>query len=169
MTARIDGRTEQVEDRTEQEDDRDKLLTEINALRQEVNALKLRVKNLILDEPSFADNSKKVTTYTGLPNFMTLKSILDLISPNLRTGTLTKFQQLLLALMRLKVNVATHYLIYDFNINQSTVSWIFTEVIHVLLSTFVPITIYWPDSEDIITNVPIDKVRLYHRLLWNLY
>ena len=60
---------------------------------------------------------------------------------------LTKFQQLLLTLMRLRLNLPVQDLAYRFGIHASTVSRTFQACIQTI--------VHWPDRENLLLTMPI--------------
>ena len=95
-----------------------------------------------LDEESFRDNDEKVCFFTGIPKWEVLLVLLTYLKPQLSTASrraLTPFQQLLLTLMRLRLNLSGQDLAYRFNVHSSTVSRTFTNVIEVLCTRLKPL------------------------------
>ncbi|KAL5005852.1 hypothetical protein ScPMuIL_017010 [Solemya velum] len=83
-------------------DEREKYITvlntEIQNLRTEVMDLRNKITNFSLSPDSFQNNEEKVKFYTGLPNFLTLMAIFDLIKDHLNDSSrsmLTPFQQMM--------------------------------------------------------------------------
>ena len=120
------------------------------------NDLQDRVTDSELTEDSFRNDQEKVKTFTGLQHFLQIQFILDLIRPHLKekNASLTPFQQLLLVLMRMRLNATVKYLSYVFKVHHSTVVRYFLEVIHVLNEKFVPLTVIWPDRSEIRKTLP---------------
>ena len=80
---------------------------EVNNLTQENLKLKSEIKNSQMGEETFED-SDRVQGYSALPNLCILLTVLDIISP-VSDGSrcyLTKFQQMMLCLMRLRFNLS---------------------------------------------------------------
>lgn len=136
---------------------------EIKSLRTEIEELKAQLTKSQLTEESFCNDDQKILAYTGLPKFNIFMSILKLVSPYLRPSTLTPFQCVLLTLAKLKLNVSMNYLGYIFLIHQSTVSRIFTDVIHVLNTRFASTCIFWPERDGVLNNMPVDFQSLFPR------
>ena len=67
----------------------------------------------------------------------------------------TPFQQLLLTLMCLRVNVSGQDLAYRFNVYSSTVSRTFTHVLEVMYHRLKPL-IFWPDRDNLRKTLPMD-------------
>ena len=71
-------------------------------------------------------NEDKVQFYTGLPNYATLILIIQFVANELPLkGKLSHFQQILLVLMKLRLNLEEQDLAYNFSVSQSTVSRVF--------------------------------------------
>ena len=102
---------------------------------------------ITLDEESFRDNDEKCVFFTGIPKWEVLLVLLAYLKPQLSTASrraLTPFQQLLLTLMRLRLNLSGQDLAYQFNAHSSTVSRTFTYVIEVMCTRLKPL-IFWPN------------------------
>ena len=90
-------------------------------------------KELTLE--SFQANDIKVKFYTGLPSFLTMKILFDLIAPNVKEhhhSLLSHFQQLLLVQMKLRLNLMVLDLPYRFGISKSKVSKIMKKWVDIM-------------------------------------
>ena len=78
----------------------------------------------------YFDSDDKVCFYTGLPGLDSLKAILGFVEPhvNRKSKTLTAFQELVMVLMKLRLNVPQQDLAHRFDVSQSTVSRIFLSI-----------------------------------------
>ncbi len=84
-----------------------------------------------------------------------VSALLTYVEPYLKDhSSLTKFQQLLLILMRLRLSLSWQDLGYKFLIHQSSVSIVFEYVIGVLFSKLKPL-IKWPDRDILKKSMPI--------------
>ncbi|XP_038064513.1 uncharacterized protein LOC119734943 [Patiria miniata] len=130
---------------------------ECRRLLEENHHLKETVEHLSLSENSFKDDDK-VKFCTGLPSLTLLQTVLQEISPFLNThpkAVLSKFQQLLMTLMYLRLNLCNQDLAYRFNVNCSTVSRTVNSVIDVLYARLVPMAVFWPEREELRKTLPI--------------
>lgn len=87
------------------------------------------------------------------------------IKPHLHTtgkSSLSPFQQLLVTLMRLRLNLATKDLGYRFNVHNSTISRIFNRVINIM-SVRLSKLIRWPDRDAVLKTMPITFRKHYPR------
>ena len=103
-----------------------KLQDELQLLRSE----NCRLKNTseCLTEASFQENNAKVKFYTGLPSFTTLMAVFACVSAHVITApqtSLTSFQQFVMVLMNLRLNLTNQDLAYRFGVHQASVSRIF--------------------------------------------
>ncbi|XP_078665956.1 uncharacterized protein LOC144908269 [Branchiostoma floridae x Branchiostoma belcheri] len=101
------------------------------------------------------DSDDRVRFYTGLPSFDTLKTVFDFVAPHVsrRTQTLTPFQEFVMVLMKLRLNVPQQDLAYRFDISQPTVSRIFLSWMTVMDIRLSPL-LRWPAREDIMHTMP---------------
>ena len=122
----------------------------------EVKRLKEEVDTLILDERAFVKNDDKVLYYTGLTNWDILQTLFLHIQPSLmKRSVLSPFQQLLVVLMRLRLNLACQDLAYRFKVHCSTISRNFHFVLDILYTELKPL-ILWPDRDTLRKTMPMD-------------
>ncbi|XP_065068255.1 uncharacterized protein LOC135693654 [Rhopilema esculentum] len=90
---------------------------------------------------------EKVLFYTGLPTLKLLDAVYEHVAPHVtrRSLTLTKYQGLVLALIKLRLNVPYQDLAYRFDVSGS---WI--TVMEVRLQPL----IYWPEREELWHTMP---------------
>ena len=127
----------------------------LSAAKSESEKLK---KEFLMTEESFKGNDGKVCFFTGLPSWDILQKLFKYVLPCLSSTSrslLSPFQQLLLTLMRLRLNLSGADLGFRFNIHMSTVSRIFTQVIEILYYRLRPL-IYWPDRDSLRKSMPMD-------------
>lgn len=90
------------------EEDLKKANEEIRRLKKELMAYKL-------DEQHLSENEEDVAYFTGLPEYAYLKNILGLVELYLpERRKLSKFQQLLMTLIKLRLNFHFTYLAKNF-------------------------------------------------------
>ena len=146
-----------LEDIKKYQDKIEELKNENETLKKNVHFLELELKERYINEEYFKDNDKKVLFYTGLGTWSLLMALFTYIKPFLNdTGnsSLSSFQQLLLTLMRLRLNLNGQDLAYRFNVHNSTVSRIFLRVIEVLHVKLKPL-IRWPDRDALTKTMPM--------------
>lgn len=108
-----------------------------------------------LHESSFEKDEEKVRFYTGLSTMSVLMSIFDLISPGLpHRESLSKFQQFLLTLMRLRLNLSVQDLGYRFGVHSSTVSRVFQRCIDQMYSSM-SFLVFWPGRDELYSTMPL--------------
>ncbi|XP_014669650.1 PREDICTED: uncharacterized protein LOC106810726 isoform X2 [Priapulus caudatus] len=122
----------------------------------ELVEMKKKILEADLTEASFKNNDEKTKFYTGLTNFLVLQQIMSMCGGFIHSGTvnsLTKFQELLLVLIRLRLNVPFQDLGYRFGVSRSTACRIFDKWIDVL-SVRLEFLIVWPDRELLRKTMP---------------
>lgn len=118
----------EMEDVTRMEEELKRLLVENLTLKSDVEKCQFSYN-------SFVNNDAKVKLYTGLPSWLTLSVLFNFISNSMEEhhmSKLTKFQKVLIVLMRLKLNVPVSFLADLFRVSNTTISSAFTRTLHVL-------------------------------------
>ncbi|XP_066263592.1 uncharacterized protein [Branchiostoma lanceolatum] len=132
--------------------------TECENLRLENYRLREKIESLSLTEQVFMANSEKVKFYTGLPNYNVFNAVLTLISSHMterRNTKLSHFQQLLITLMKLRLNIFHQDLAYRFGVHMSTISRTVHQVVDLLYALLVPTAVIWPDREELRKTLPM--------------
>ena len=108
------------------------------------------------DISNFRFNDEKVKYYTGLPNFKTLMCVYDFVACHVKPGkSLTQFQELMVVLSKLRLNLGLQDLAYRCDISVSTVSRIVQKWIVALDVRLTPVCIVWPEREDLQKTMPL--------------
>ncbi|XP_038048749.1 vesicle-fusing ATPase-like isoform X1 [Patiria miniata] len=110
-----------------------------------------------VSQASLAGNDKKNRYYTGLPTYTILMAIFNLVSPHIvvtHRSAMSKFQQMMIVLMRLRLNLSECDLAYRFDIAQSTISRIFNLTLDVLFARLNSL-ILWPEREELHLTMPM--------------
>jgi len=131
--------------------------SELLVLQQENRAMKEMLEDKKFDETFFKNDDLKVKYYTGLPDFTVLKALYDYVDPDItltHKSALNKFQQLILVLMKLRLNTANLDLAVRFNVSDTTVSRVFQSVMDVLNVALQPL-IHWPDRDSLKKTMPM--------------
>lgn len=145
--------------KTENIDQENKLIKEeLNRLTMENQQLKKKIRSNEFSKEAFENDDSKVKYYTGLPNFLVLMALFNLIQPYItETGqsSLTKLQKLLMVLIRLRLNSPLQDLAYRFNTSRATVSRVFLIVIDILYQRLKGF-ILWPEREQLRKTMPME-------------
>lgn len=92
------------------------LLNRLDITTTENDKIRAQMATLNLDESSFQGDDKKTKYFTGLSNFKLLQALHKLVSPylskNSKPSSLPTFKQLLLMLMKLRLDLPFQYLSY---------------------------------------------------------
>ena len=103
------------------------------------------------------DDDDRVKYYTGLPTFAILVAIFNLVEPYITVSHLSKlckFQQLMVVLMRLRLNLSEMDLAYRFGVSQCTISRTFNNTLNILYSRLKHL-IVWPKHEQLRETMPM--------------
>jgi len=103
-------------------------------------------------------DDKKGKFYTGLPSYTVLLVIFNLISPhvtNHQHHTITKFQQIMMVLIKLRLDLRELDLSYRFGVDQSTVSRLFEKWIGVMYTALSPL-VKWPKWTEVQKTMSVD-------------
>ena len=105
---------------------------------------------------STVNNEDRVRFNTGLHGFDVLKATFDFVSPFVspRSKTLSLFQEFIMVLMKLRLNVPLQYLAYRFGVSLPTVSRTFTAWLTVMVVRLSPL-IRWPEREELWHTMPM--------------
>ncbi len=91
----------------------------------ELADLRAKAMDTQFNKESFEKNEDKTRFYTGLPNFLVLIQIFELCKPYISCGpmsVLSKFEQFILVLMKLRLNLPLKDLAFRFKISLPTAS-----------------------------------------------
>ena len=143
-----------------------KCADEVATLKKELQRCQLIIQELSakleLHLPPFCEESLKddsiVNFYTGLPNLKILKTIFDHVCitlPSERTSQckLTKFQEFMLVMLKLRINCPLVDLGYRFNVSQSTASRILLKWL-TQMDIRLKSLIIWPERENLQKTMP---------------
>ncbi|KAG5283093.1 hypothetical protein AALO_G00038220 [Alosa alosa] len=129
----------------------------LKALRRENRALRESVEKMSLTEASLRNDPEKVCFYTGLPNYFVFETVMWLLAPHMKgdkNSKLSKFQQLLLTLMRLRLDLRNQDLAYRFGVKVATVTRTVHRIINIMSATLVPTAVFWPSRVELRKNLP---------------
>ena len=130
---------------------------ELERSTKEIYDLKQEVLSKSLTREAFENDEDKVHFYTGLPNFVTLLTIFNLLEPFITVtarSSLDKFPQFLVFLMRLRLNVTCEDLGYRFGVSKSTISRIFLSILGIAYNRL-SFLVRWPDREQLWETTPM--------------
>ncbi|XP_031572978.1 uncharacterized protein LOC116306983 [Actinia tenebrosa] len=101
------------------------------------------------------DCDERVRFYTGLPCFAILQKTFRYVSPHVtyKSKRLSQFQEFVLVLIRLRLNVFMQDLTYRFEVTRRTVNRIFHAWMIIMDERLSPL-IHWPDREALQSTMP---------------
>ncbi|XP_061790065.1 FGGY carbohydrate kinase domain-containing protein isoform X2 [Nerophis lumbriciformis] len=131
------------------------LESECQALRTENELLKDKMNRVELNEMTLKNDDGKVTALTGLPTFSVLMTLFHFVAPFLNPASyLTSFQQFMLTLIKLRLNLSFDFLAYYFAVDSTAVSQLFNRCVNVMDCRLVPSLVKWPDRESLRKSLP---------------
>lgn len=126
------------------------------ALRTTLQEVTKKLDSCILNEESFTKSDERVKFYTGLPNFFILKSVFELITEKMDfslLSSLTPFQEFLVVLIRLRLNLLEQDLAYRFCVTQPKISTILSNWLPAMANRLRSF-IRWPDRASLRASMP---------------
>ena len=184
VTGVEDVREQQVEDEQQSDHEKVSVMTDMSTsyisqleeeaqrLHEENHQLKQALESEQLTEKAFKSfPSSKIKHFTGLPSFLTLMAVLNFIAPlvpNNSCSTLPKFQEFLMVLLKLRLNLGNQYLAYRFNIHNSTVSRNFKKWIDVTYLRLKPL-IKRPACDELLITMPMSSRKNLRPVLSLIY
>ncbi|XP_077498994.1 uncharacterized protein LOC144112615 [Amblyomma americanum] len=138
-------------------------MSDIGALEQEcirlndcVYTTRSEKVQLEMTEESLRSSEPKVVFYTGIASFTTLLAIFKMLEPFVShsvNNSLAKFQEFVLFLMKIKLNLQNADLAFRFNVSESTVSRIFDKWLHVAHCRLKS-QVMWPERSALQRTMP---------------
>ena len=126
--------------------------SELNELNSKLYQLREENKKLkVGTEEWFQNNDTKTVFNTGLPKFTLLLTLFNFLATGLKqspNSVLSMFQEFVLTLMRLRLNLSLNDLAYRFDVSKSTASTVFLKWIDIMFIR-VRLLIRWPDREQL--------------------
>ena len=117
--------------------------------------LQVSIEKTKLERDFLKENDEKVKYYTGLPDFSTLNFVYESVEPFCSiSNVLSKFQQLILCLLKLRLNLSHMDLGHRFGVNKSTSSRIYLNMIDILYNRLQHL-ILWPEREELKETMPM--------------
>ncbi|XP_013393134.1 uncharacterized protein LOC106160908 [Lingula anatina] len=103
---------------------------------------------------AYENNPDKISFYTGLPSFETLKLVFDYVEAHMtETRSLTKEAQFMLCLIKLKMNYTIQDIAYQLDVSHVTVYRHFYSTLN-LLHQRLGFIVKWPDRETLTASMP---------------
>ena len=112
----------------------------------------------MLSRESLCDSDAKVQYFTGLQSYEILELVFELVTSGLTdsfaSSSCSVFDQFLLVMMRLRLNLGVQDLGYRFDIHPSTVCRYFSKWLDVLY-TKLHCFINWPERDNLLKTIPM--------------
>lgn len=117
--------------------------------------LKEKLKETVLTPKSLENNEEKVK-YTGLtyPILMALFDYLSPCIPESAKSSLSKFEKLMIVLMKVRLNLGIQDLAYRFGVSTSTASNTFQDIIHIMFIRMKGFL--WLEREELRLSMPME-------------
>lgn len=112
--------------------------------------------NYCAPNQDFFKSDDKVRFYTGLPSYEILMVVFEHVAKHItrNTQTLDRFQEFIIVLMKLRLNVPLQDLAYRFMVSRSTVSRIISHWL-IVMDTWLKEMIYWPERDELWATMPM--------------
>lgn len=136
------------------------MFVELNKCKEENHAL----KKTIISCKSLENDDVKTKYYTGLHTYQVFAIVLTIVEPFIKVTLNTALpgkEQVLLTLMKLRLNLDYKDLAYRFGISQTTTATYFKNVLHILClrsKNFV----FWPEREILLKTMPQCFKEVFH-------
>lgn len=131
---------------------------EVSRLTDELDRIKeAALGSSMFTEEALQGKDDKVSFYTGLPSYLALLAVYQLVSSHVAHSSLNvlgKFQEMMIFFIRLRLNCPEQDLAYRFGISQSTVSRVWTKWLDVFSCRMKPL-IRWPSKEEVVKTMPM--------------
>jgi len=126
------------------------------ALRSENSRLAAKLNMHDLKTEAFEGNNELVTKLTGLSSYAMLMVLFNHIVAYLPSSAkLSPFQQMMLCLVRLRLNINFDFLSFVFGVSASTACRTFATVVDIMNKELVPHVVFWPDREELRKTMPM--------------
>lgn len=135
----------------------DRLKQEVNRLRVELYSLRESLNARCLTYAAFQRDDELTKFYTGLPNFQLLDAVFTLVKGLVRHSSinaLPQFQEYVVTLIRLRLNVPLRDLAFRFDVSEATVSRIVMKWIDGLYFGLERL-VRWPTREQLKRTMPM--------------
>lgn len=135
---------------------------DIASLRSELNTAYSTIRTLqekIERITPFTQASMQAATddfiqhYTGLPNYKLLNTVFDFVAPKERNTKLSSFQEFMVTLIKLRLNLTSQDLAYRFDVHPSTISRILLKWLTVM-DVRLRQLVMWPERENLRKTMP---------------
>ena len=130
------------------------LQQELNTMYEENRILKVQLQSLQPFTEASMQDDERVQFYTGLPNFQTLLTIFEFVAPEQSSSSkLSPFQEFMMALIKLRMNLPMKDLAYCFDVSIVTISRIWLKwFVHMDIK--LRSLILWPEREQLQKTMP---------------
>jgi hypothetical protein len=142
-----------------------RLIEDNKNLRETLSEKEEVIERQSYSEESMKNDSDKLNFYTGLPSWMTFMALFNLVSsylPSTGRCKLSAYSQVMLFLIKIRLNLANKDIGFRFNIHHATVSKIYNRVLDVMsarLGNF----IHWPSRTALRVSMPTSFQKFYKK------
>ena len=129
-----------------------------NSAKSRLESMVDALSSRVLNESAITNDERKVHYYTGLSSLTVLRAVFNITAKDLPiddTQACTLFEQFLITLIKLRLNLGDQDLAYRFAISQPSVSRYTSRWLD-LLSTKLDFLIHWPDRQELMKIMPTD-------------
>ena len=128
---------------------------QIHNLSKENQELKDKLLLGKIDVMFFKNKDENVIYYTGLSSFQILMKLYEFVEGDIKNIiSLTKFEQFILCLLRLRLGTSLLDIANRFQVSKSTAGRIFSDTLDVMFIRLKKI-VYWPERDDLQATMPM--------------
>ena len=131
------------------------LRQELNVAHEQIRVLECKIAECQPFTETFLHDDECVQFYTGLPNLKVLKTVFEFVAAAQQSSCtkLTSFQEFMVVMVKLCLNLSTRDIAHSFQVSKSTISRIRLKWI-TLMDVWLQPLIKWTEREDLHRTMP---------------
>lgn len=129
----------------------------VSRLTEELDQTKKTLEGTQFTEEALQGHDEKVSFYTGLPSFLALLTIFKQVAGHVAhsgQNVLGQFEEMMVCLVRLRLNAPEQDLAYRFGVSQPTISRVWRKWLNGFFYRLNPL-IQWATKEEVVKTMPM--------------